>query len=139
MFYSWLTWIKYSEINVLKNGNIQHDWKNISPSILWHLFNLNLIFRFDFIILILVAFLIANLRTRSPCKPDLSCANSSCRWASLSTPSQTKKKILNRGFLSMTLNCIWWWGSSYGGLGNVRHYFNAITPRSTPTQNDSTC
>ena len=30
--------------------------------------------------------------------------------------------------LSMTLNCIWWWDSSFGALGNVKFPFIAIAP-----------
>ena len=41
--------------------------------------------------------------------------------------------------LDVTLNCIWWWGSSHGTLGNVVNPFIAIMPRSTQTQSGSTC
>ena len=41
--------------------------------------------------------------------------------------------------LGMTLNCIWWRGTSYGTLGNVEYPFIAITPRSTLTRSGSTC
>ena len=41
--------------------------------------------------------------------------------------------------LCMILNCIWWWGSSSGALGNVEYLFIAITPKSTLTQRGSTC
>ena len=34
--------------------------------------------------------------------------------------------------LDMTLNCIWWLGSSSGALGNVVYSFTAITSRFTP-------
>ena len=39
----------------------------------------------------------------------------------------------------MTLNRIWWWGSSLEALGNVEYPFITITPRSTLTQSGSTC
>ena len=32
-----------------------------------------------------------------------------------------------RGIPNMTLNCIWWWGSSSQDLGSVEHSFIAIT------------
>ena len=35
--------------------------------------------------------------------------------------------------LSMTLNCIWWFGSSSGALGSVEYIFISITPRPTLT------
>ena len=41
--------------------------------------------------------------------------------------------------LDMTLNGIWWWGSSPEALGNVEYSFIAITPRSTLTLSGSTC
>ena len=41
--------------------------------------------------------------------------------------------------LGMTLNCIWWWGSITGDLGNVKYPLTAITPRSTFTSSCSTC
>ena len=37
----------------------------------------------------------------------------------------------------MTLNYIWWLGSSPGNLGNIDYNFNAITPRSTQTRSCS--
>ena len=43
------------------------------------------------------------------------------------------------GFLCMTLNCIWWWGSSSADLGSVLYLFIEITPRSTLTWSGSTC
>ena len=39
----------------------------------------------------------------------------------------------------ITLNCIWWWGSSLGALWNVKYLFIAITLRSTFTRIGSTC
>ena len=44
-----------------------------------------------------------------------------------------------RDLLAMTLNCIWWWGSSPGYLGNVKYPFIAITLRFNLTWNGSTC
>ena len=41
--------------------------------------------------------------------------------------------------LDMILNCIWWWGSSLGALGNVEYLFIAITPWFTLTWIGSTC
>ena len=38
----------------------------------------------------------------------------------------------------MTLNSIWWWGSSSGVLRNVEYPFIAITPRSTLSRSGST-
>ena len=38
----------------------------------------------------------------------------------------------------MTLNCIWWWGSSSGDLESVEYPFIVITPISTLIQNGST-
>ena len=38
----------------------------------------------------------------------------------------------------MTLNYIWYWGSSSGDLVDVEYPFIAITPRSTLIQNAST-
>ena len=38
----------------------------------------------------------------------------------------------------MTLNCIWYWGSYSGALGNVEYHFIAITPRSTLTRSGRT-
>ena len=35
-------------------------------------------------------------------------------------------------------HCIWWWNSSYGGMGNVEYYFIAITPRFTLTWSGGT-
>ena len=34
----------------------------------------------------------------------------------------------------MTLNCIWWWGSSAEALGITEYFFIAITPRCTLTR-----
>ena len=34
----------------------------------------------------------------------------------------------------LTLNYIWWWGSSSGDLENMEYLFSPITPRSTLTQ-----
>ena len=36
--------------------------------------------------------------------------------------------------LDMTLNSIWWWGSSFWALGNVKYLFIVITPRFTLTR-----
>ena len=36
--------------------------------------------------------------------------------------------------LGMTLNCVWWWGSSSRDLESVEYPFIAITPRSIVTQ-----
>ena len=36
---------------------------------------------------------------------------------------------LKRNVLSMTLNCIEWWGSSSGGLGDMKYPFFTIIPR----------
>ena len=44
------------------------------------------------------------------------------------------KTITPQGFLGMLLNCIWWWSSSDGSLGNIECHFIAITPRSTLTR-----
>ena len=41
--------------------------------------------------------------------------------------------------LVMTLNCICWWGSGPGALGNMEYSFIAITPRTTLTWSGSTC
>ena len=41
--------------------------------------------------------------------------------------------------LCMILNCIWWWGSNSGALGNVEYLFIAIAPRSTETSCGRTC
>ena len=39
--------------------------------------------------------------------------------------------------LGMTLNCIWWLGSSTGNLGNLEYCFIAITSRSPLIRNSS--
>ena len=44
-------------------------------------------------------------------------------------PQKKKKSVLD-----MTLNCIWWWGSSSGNFRNEEYPFIAITPRSTRTR-----
>ena len=36
----------------------------------------------------------------------------------------------------MTVNGVWWWGSSSVDLGSVEYPFTAITPKSILTQND---
>ena len=41
--------------------------------------------------------------------------------------------------LDMTLNCVWWWGSSLGTRGNVKYLFISITPRFTLTWIGSSC
>ena len=38
----------------------------------------------------------------------------------------------------MTLNCIWWWGSSPGDLESMEYLLTAIIPRSTMTWRDCT-
>ena len=45
------------------------------------------------------------------------------------TPTTKKRDVL-----SMTLNCICWWDSSYEDLKSVEYSFMAITPRSTQSQ-----
>ena len=37
--------------------------------------------------------------------------------------------------LIMTLNCIWWSGSSLGNLGSMEYLFTVITSHSTLIQN----
>ena len=54
-------------------------------------------------------------------------------------PLQRRKTPQKRGVLSMTLNCIWWWGSSFEDLERVKYRFIAITPRSTLIYSGSTC
>ena len=39
----------------------------------------------------------------------------------------------------MTLNCIWWWGSSSGALENVEYFFIAITLGSSLKRSGSIC
>ena len=39
----------------------------------------------------------------------------------------------------MTLNCIWWWGSSSWDLESVEYPIIAIIPMSTQSQSGSTC
>ena len=48
-------------------------------------------------------------------------------------PHQTIRPFspTKRSVLCMILNCIRWWGSSFGGLVSVEYPFIAITPRST--------
>ena len=41
--------------------------------------------------------------------------------------------LKKRGILSMTLNCIQWWASSFEPQGNEEHPFVTITPMSTLT------
>ena len=41
--------------------------------------------------------------------------------------------------VSMTQNCIWWWGSSSGTLENMAYPFITITPNPTLTRIVSTC
>ena len=41
--------------------------------------------------------------------------------------------------LGMTLNCIWWRGSSHETLGNVEYLFIAIAPRSTQRRYSCNC
>ena len=55
--------------------------------------------------------------------------------------SDKKIKLLTpkRGVLGMILNCIWWWGNSFRGLGSVNYPFVAINSWSTLTQSLSTC
>ena len=40
-------------------------------------------------------------------------------------------KPLPISVLDMTLNCVWWWGSTPGALKNVEHFFMCIINRST--------
>ena len=42
------------------------------------------------------------------------------------------------GVLSMSLNCIWWWGFLFGNLGSMECPFNIITPWSTLSCSGST-
>ena len=35
--------------------------------------------------------------------------------------------------VGITLNCIWWWGSSSGNHDNLVYFFIGITPESTLT------
>ena len=44
-----------------------------------------------------------------------------------------------RGVQSITLNRIWWWGTSFEDLGSVKYLFMAITPRSTWNRSGDTC
>ena len=44
----------------------------------------------------------------------------------------------SRGVLSMTRNCIWWWGSISGDRWNEEYPFIVITPRSTQNRSGST-
>ena len=44
-----------------------------------------------------------------------------------------------RGVQDVTLNCMWWWGSSSASLENVAYLFIIITPRSTLISSSSTC
>ena len=53
------------------------------------------------------------------------------------SPLQRNKISLKRGILSMTLNCIWWWGSTSGNLESVKYPFITITSRFTLTQSSS--
>ena len=50
------------------------------------------------------------------------------------TPSSQKRRVLG-----MTLNCIWWWGSSSEALRNMKYPFIGITSRSTLIRSGSTC
>ena len=54
------------------------------------------------------------------------------------TVSLQRSKNPPMSVLIMTQNCIWWWGSSLGALGNMKYLFIAITPRSTLTWSGST-
>ena len=53
----------------------------------------------------------------------------------LTVPLQ-RSKITPTSVLDMTLNYIWWWGSSFRSLRNVDYHF--ITSRSTLTWSDRT-
>ena len=44
-----------------------------------------------------------------------------------------------KGILGMTVNCIWWWGSSSGALRSVKFSFITITPGSTLNRSGSIC
>ena len=47
-------------------------------------------------------------------------------------PLQKHKTLTQkRDVQNMILNCIWWWGSSSGDLGNVEYTFIANATRST--------
>ena len=45
----------------------------------------------------------------------------------------------SKSILDIILDCLWWWGSSFGDLESVEYFFIAITPRSTFTWFGSTC
>ena len=44
-----------------------------------------------------------------------------------------------KGVLGMTLNCIWWWGSSSEDVRKIEYSFAAITSRSTVDLRSCTC
>ena len=56
-------------------------------------------------------------------------------------PQQKGKTYLlqKKLVLSMTLNCIWWWGSSSVALGSVEYLYIVMTSRSTQTNNSGAC
>ena len=70
-----------------------------------------------------------NNQYRLPCWLGLEYTNSLQRGT---PPSKT-------GDLGMTLNCIWWWGSSSVVLLSVEHLFIGIIPRFTLTRSGSIC
>ena len=55
-----------------------------------------------------------------------------CSWDSWAyrIPLQWSKTTPNMSVLDMTLNSIWWWGSSTENLGSVRYTIIAIAPSS---------
>ena len=60
----------------------------------------------------------------------LNCQFSQLRENTPTAPLQRGNPHLT-SVLDMTLNCIWWWSSIPGALGNVEYLFIAITPRYT--------
>ena len=57
-----------------------------------------------------------------------------------STEVRTLRTPLKKiGVLSITLNCIWWWGSNSGNVEKFENSLIVITPKSTLPWNVSTC
>ena len=58
------------------------------------------------------------------------------RWLYLQHTGETASR--KKGVLGMTLNCMWWWGSTFGALDRVEYLYIVITPRSIDSE-CSTC